>query len=267
MAQRASGTTSTISGLLAAIVTVCSADGWTIHLNTASRVHISKNGYHYELYAGSSDTIYLVGCTGYDAGAIPTAQPGASSVATCPSMVYSPLITTYVVISTGTSLFCFLDRRAYIGGTFSLGVIQDKIGSWTGGQFVQGIGAFNSESLPWSLSGFYPSPTPIYINGSWTPNTSWGHGTGVYDVCTLRSEMPCSYNAGVLLLPTPVFVKNVTDSSLLHPIGYVPDLYMVRGGDVYLVGDVVTFDGTDYTAEVVRPGVSTMATLMVKMNA
>lgn len=263
MSERITGVARNVQAIIAAIKTVCADDGWAVDLDTANRIHVHKDGYHFDIDAGAStNTMNLYACTGYSSGNAAANQPGASGAAECYFIATSSVDTRYEITVTGHNLYAFLDVQSATQGGFCWGVITDKIGTWTGGQFVQGkpgsasVGIFSSANTNTRLS----------INGEWAPNATYGALVGMQDVCSLRGEMPFHYSAGILRMPVPIFVRDVSNASLLHPAGYAPNIYMMRGGDVYMNGDTITFEGEQYRCVVERPGVSTSTTFMLKME-
>lgn len=264
MAHSVSGNVTTVNALVSACNDVCAADGWTIDLFTTGRLHVHKGAYHYEIYAYTANNVGFVACTGYASGQTPPNQPGASPIGS--THIWVSESTYYQIISTGTNLLCFLYRTYSTVVNFcALGVIAEKVGSWTGGQFV--LAGASSYSIPcqvWSI----PNSLYVSINGSWTPNASFGTGCGLYATSTtLRGKMPSAFNAGLLRHPITVYLRNVSNSVLYHPIGYAPNIYSCRGGDVYLIGETIQIEGESHLFCGDTPTISTIATLLVKMEA
>lgn len=269
MAQHTSGSITDIVALVGAIQALCASDGWTVDYSTTGRVHLSKSGYHYEVFSSDSSIIAMIGCTGYAAGQPPASQPGASPSALTHALFSGGNTTYYEIISTGTAVFVCLSRYtsgAGYGNGCAFGVISEKIGSWAGGQFVmpgQGV----------ALAGHYflfsaTSLGHIMIDGQWAPNVSYGYGCGLYAAnIALRNKMPSLFNAGILTLPITIYLRNASSATLYHPIGYAPNLFAVRGGDVYLPGETIQIGGVTHLFVVDHPTVSAVAGLLVKMVA
>lgn len=265
MGEYSSGSATTFDQLIAAIKSVCVADGWSVDLDTAARIHIHKGDYHFDL-GQSGGTLTITGCTGYASGQSAANQPNAKT-ANANTVFYSGFTTHYTMVSTGPNFYC----TSYTPGTavrsfWGFGVVVDKVGVWDGGQFVHGNNvAFSADNVPWY--GLFQGPTiHMRINNEWAPNTTYGAFIGNYHTCGLRGKMPFAHNAGILKLPLDIYHKNIGNSALLHPVGQAPNLYMVRGGDVYAIGDTITFDGDDFVFLGELGQSSTVASLMVKLD-
>jgi len=251
--------------------TLAEENGWSIDrhdLNT--RLHLHKGLLHFEVYKYSSTHLALVGCSGYDSGASATAQPGASAATTGYILDYAGpsnegTMPMFRLVASGTSIYIFpgvIDGSNYPVNTrgMAFGEITEKIGNWADGQFVCGAytGSSGNSSDFWLFSA-HPVSTDISfllkINGSWAPNTSYGYAVGRYSSCSaLRSKMPNVFNAGVLPVPLPLFVKNISNGALLHPIGFAPGLRCIEGGDVYMDGETITIGADTYILVQARQG-------------
>lgn len=271
MASTVSGYLTSIDVVVNACKTLAEQNGWTIDRHDAgTRVHFHKGVLHFEVYKYSATHLGLVGCSGYNSGSTPTAQPGASAATLGYILDYAGpgadgMMPMFRLVATGTSIYIFpgvLDYSSYPINTrgMALGEITDKIGSWEGGQFVCGSYAGSSGSSQdfWLFSA-HPlnSDTSFLLNigGSWAPNASYGYAVGRYSDCwALRSKMPNLFNAGVLPVPLPLFVKNIANGSLLHPIGYAPGLRVLAGGDVYMDGDTIVIGADTYLLVQARQG-------------
>jgi len=169
----------------------------------------------------------------------------------------------YVFVSCGNNLF--VGTSTYDDGTQTnfwgyrwLGVMNvvDKIGNWNGGPLLSG--------------GWYPSTTnyqynnyfmghnnamntygALFYEGAWTTTGAgsiWANGGE-----TIFLSTPNYFNYAVVPIPFILCLYN-TDITLLHPIGYAPDVFRGYGGDcfnneeltigadTYLIWDEHTYD-------------------------
>ena len=264
MANTASGNVAAVNDLVEAFRIVCAADGWTVDYSTTGRIHIHKGSYHFEIYAYTSNNLGIVGCTGYTSGQTPPNQPGASGI--LQTHVIASSTTNYQIISTGSNVICLLYRLYGPAiNSCAFGTISEKIGSWSGGQFVLGGSSYYSTNCDiWSTV----SAGVLMMDGAWAPNASFGSLCGLFGTTVnLRSRMPNTYNAGILRLPITVYLRNLTTPTLYHPIGYAPNIYQANGADVYMIGETIQVNGEDHLFAGSVPGISTVANLLIKMEA
>jgi len=271
------------------IKALAEANGWTIDRHdVSSRLHLHKGANHFEVFVYDGQRIGMVACTGYAAGSSASTQPGTSN--------YNPWGTGvgWVIgsnlandggvpkvryVCTGNTIYCFFGYCQSSGygmntRAMAFGEITDKIGNWTGGQFVSDqYASTNGYSFDMWLFGSADSEMnlQVFVNGAWTDQSTHptvGKAVGFYDTCgALRSKMPNVYNAGILPVPLPLFVRNKSNSSFLHPIGYAPGLRTIAGGDIYVDGDTITIGSDTYIMVQAQQGaVNEYATYAVKLG-
>ena len=262
-----------INDIVSGISTLATANGWTVDYSAAGRVHIHKGGLHFDIYSYDAHQIGIVGCSGYAAGSAATAQPGASPVSVGYvfdiSVSGNGYVAKYRMVASEDNIYvtvltgCSFDP-GFTYRFFGFGNIVDKVGSWSGGQFVLGAPGSSGYNNSSSMGFDNASLLRVLINGSWAPNTSYGWGTSSGISPTISGKMPNKYNAGLMPLPIPLFVRNIADSSKLHPIGFAPNTLRISGGDCYLQGDTFIMGGSTYTAVSHRPD-DTSATYAIKI--
>lgn len=231
------------------------AYGWTIDFfgiySSHNRLHLhNAYGAHFEIWWSSTSVANIKACTGYDSGAIPTAQPGVSE--TCQfisNLQHLIVITTHTVF-----VKIFGTASGYIN--FQFGYINDKIGSWSGGicissTSITGLPAYSSRL--WY--GYYVHWSQVFINGAWSFRLSALGGSntvggGVNGICEseLYSKMPLAYSGGILPVPILLVQIDPTTTSYLHPIGYAPDARCFNGGNVYVQLEEIIINGEKWLA-------------------
>jgi len=236
------GTNTGVVDFLSQIATFAAANGWTIDYQASARVHLHKNGLHFELVI-SSDDLLIYGCTGYDSGAAASAQPGVTT--TSKSSNHSTSGSHYLISTANALYFTNLDtyyNRYHYG---VIGEIADKLSPWSGGQFLA-IGTPSGDVFM-----DFEAPTFFYYDGQW-----WGAGSGANATTTpgalmgnensgvvLSLNQPSPYNLGIMPVPITLFRRSPANTSLLIPLGYMPGLRMVNGGNVYECGEEITIEG------------------------
>jgi len=254
-----------IDVVIEALFLLATDNGWTIDRHdTNSRLHISKSGYHFDIYKVSSTVMGIAACQGYDSGATYSAQPGTSPYKTSTIYDYagpdkSGYMPRFRVCASGNSMFIFpgvIDGSSYYIRTrgMAFGVIEDadKIGNWTGGQYVFGAFVGNNSSDFWLFDNSNTSQSTalaVYVNGEWAPGANLGQPVGRFSTLShIRGKMPNVFNAGVLPTKCPLFAANISNSGLYHPLGFVSGMRLVRGADVYLDGDTFNIGADTYVA-------------------
>lgn len=262
MAQHAKGSAASVNALVETIKNTCAADGWDVDYFITGRAHVHKGAHHFEVYTYSSVSLGLVACTGYSSGRSAINQPGASPVAFGAVLVSGyPIL--YQIVVTGFSFIGIFNRGSNNNPTCcQFGVIADKVGLWTGGQFVMSGPNVISTCQVWSSL----CVANVYLGDQWTPSAMYGAGTGLYP-SPLSLKQPNVFNGGILQLPIPIYLRNVSNSNLLHPIGYAPHVYGVSGGDVYLPGDTITIGGQAYLFAVSSAVATNQANIMFKLDS
>lgn len=246
MALYQSGQVASADGFISDLNTFLAANGWTVDFfglySSHNRLHAHKGLFHVEIWYRDASSINIAGCTGYDSGSAPIAQPSVS--ATLYNYVIFSTANTYMFVSVAEGVYIFNYRSGYKGLIF-LGSIVDKSSAWTDGLFISGMTAQATNNNP--LTGVSGTGTLLYIDGAWktvSAVASAGAVTGLNGAFSLNTKMPNPYNGGHLMVPIRVFERNATTASLLHPLGHFPSVRGILGGDVYVHGQEVPL-GTD----------------------
>lgn len=223
------------------IKTKAEAYGWTIDFfglyGGYNRLHLhNADGAHFEIWYYSSSQVNIRGCTGYDSGATPTAQPGVSGNCTFGNG-------NHLIVVGEHSIFI----KATTSGTYQniqFGYVADKIGSWTGGTFISSTyGDIGTHSFTLWLT-YSTFSSQVYINGVWSTLNS-ASGGAVYGVCEaeLSTKMPFAYSGGLLPCPIMLVRINPTTTAYRDPLGYAPDVRCFNGGNVYASLEEIVIDG------------------------
>jgi hypothetical protein len=251
MAQIVNGSNNTsLASFFLLIGPFLSSNGWTLDKDESNRIHAHKGTSHFELYLAVTSTVSLVGCTGYDSGAAWNAQPGSGTEATTQSNLIQsdsthPLY--YVFVSTENAFYAFL-KSTYSNAepVISFGVVENKIGGWSNGEYYTLGNSPESGSL-FSSTGYQNGS--VRIDGTWTPLSQTGGACGLRNLnISLRSAMPFTYSAGILPNPIMLFQRDPTTNTLFHPIGFLPDIFAFNGGDIYEQFGEVEIGVDTYTA-------------------
>lgn len=263
MAYIETGTFTSNSEFYSKLATFLQTNGHTIDVLTSTRLHAHKGDCHIELWFSSY--AYMMGCSGYDSGAASAAQPGGPGDGAYCAVIYtSP--SYYRFVSTPNAIYAFVVGHYttyYKTWLLAWGTVVDKVGGWTGGLFfsangVQGVAAGSASGQTPANSAAY-GYARLYINGAWTPLTAAGGMCGQLDVAnTFYQKMPFKYNAGLLPVPSNLFVRNTGTSTLLHPIGKLPDVMLFEGGTLYMDLDTITIGGNEWVCsngDPMNPGV------------
>lgn len=242
MAAYAFFTATTTNLFIQNIKTMAEANGWIIDFfglyGSNNRLHLHNSaGAHFEIWYSSATAVNIRGCTGYDSGAIPTAQPGVSGNCT-----FGANGAHLIVI--GPSAIYIKQVTSSKAQNIQFGSIIEKIGSWIGGTFISST-CGDLASYAFSLWSSYSAfPSQVYINGAWSTLSSINAG-GVYGVCEseLYAKMPFSYSGGIVPVPMLLVRINPTTTSYRDPLGYAPDLRRFSGGDVYAQLEEILING------------------------
>lgn len=243
MAFYQKGIITTANQLVADFKVLAEANGWTIDLFTTyltyNRVHLHKGTSHFEVYATSPMIFSIVGCTGYSAVDIPTAQPGATAQKPCVALVAGQ---DFCIIST-TGAICI----SYYNSSWAqrmwacIGTIQTKIGTFSDGMFC--CNSYTSFlGLDWfSYTG------QLYINGSWTTEAAAGGFGGSVNYDThICAKQPMEYNAGILPVPVTLFLGLASNGTMKQPIGFAPGVFRCNGGNIYTRAEEITVGADTY---------------------
>lgn len=227
------------------IKTKAEAYGWIIDFfglysgNNRLHLHNTDNA-HFDIWWASASAVYIVACTGYDAGSAPTAQPGASGIG------YFQGVRPHLIIVGPHAIFVKSYATDY--QCMHFGFINDKIGAWEGGTFLSHTTSTSYSHTLWGVSyGTASLYSQVLINGAWTARNFSAAGTAGAVVAISGSQligrMPFLYSGGILPIPLLLAFVNATTTSYRHPIGYAPDVRMFRGGDVYAQLEELVIDG------------------------
>jgi hypothetical protein len=210
------------------------ANGWTILAYTAGNsVEFSKGPSRFKMTYYSTVGVDMYG---YDSIA------GWSEAVIMIYLNYTP----YVFISAGYSVYF---QRAYSTSTFVGGFvyIADRVGNWTsGGCCVSGSYSNGSYFFGYIQHANYGAT--LAINGAWTPQVTSGAGSLYTPVSSGFYKPPTPYSNSILLGKYPTFVRNLVNTSLLHPIGFLPNLYNanVWYNNFYVKNDIFTIGADTY---------------------
>lgn len=246
MAYYQNYTFTTANQALQDLAAFAAANGWTIDFSGAYntsywRVHLHQGEAHFDFYSANATTFYMYGCTDYNSGLAPDLQPGASGIK---SYIYAVGKNYWFVAVAGAIYTAHIDgSNGFNWGMF--GTISAKIGSWTGGACAQANSAANLlEISAYTAANGYAQ---LYYNGAWSAHNTAANGfCGSANTSDLPTKQPVVSNGGIIPIPVAVYVRNTTDSSKRHPMGYAPGLYRVSGGDIYSPGDIITIGGDEY---------------------
>lgn len=227
------------------------ANGWTIDFfgtyNGNNRLHLHKGSSHFEVWYRDNLRVYLCGCTGYSSGAAPTAQPGTSAAIS--HLASYTGITEVYFASSGSSLYLGANRSGDYrwGGCLT---ITEKVGTWAGGIMVVG----DDFNTPNDTYRFFFGPRAdymtLFINGVWTPLNGSAVANALYGMLYSDNAFtwtpPARHNLGILPTKCPLFVRNASNTGLVHPVGFAPGLRVASPGDVYDVHSTMTIDGASH---------------------
>jgi len=250
-------------------------NGWTTDFNgiygTYRRLHIHKNGVHFDFQGAQPLGGGFYGCTGYSAGVAAVSQPGVSAAKNFTIVSNGG----YEFVSTPTAIYMAcraLDVTDYgWGGIWTS--VQNKIGVWT-----EGFGCTSMQASTWSFGSTAFSSAQgslqLYYNGGWSASAP-ANGAGGIRGITLTTNLaaddqPNFYNAGILPFPVPLFRVHPTDVTKVEPMGYFPDLFFANAGDLYMGEDVLTIGGDSYlilSGHNGTVGLSSYADLLFKVGA
>lgn len=143
MAHSTSTTTTSVHDLINNLATFALAAGWTVERNTLSGTNRTLTLKRAEtdyihVFNTSQDRILLRGSTGFDAGAVPSAQPGASPGGATVSRVQGPYPKVWF-FADGPEVVVVVRRgdqnSAY--ASFAFGALA-KYGTYSGGTYFDG---------------------------------------------------------------------------------------------------------------------------------
>ena len=239
----------TLNQILIDLSAFLSANGFTIDFNgvyntSYRRLHFHKGSAHYDMYSASGLTCTMYGCTGYDSGSAPNAQPGVA------------LSNSLTVVTGGGYCFISTTDAVYVGiislaGLYNWGVflynIPNKVGSYSGGFGLSGSGASTDVYLDnWGYAG--SQGAQLYINGVWTTqgNGVVNEASGNNVTTGIGKYSPFCYNSGIIPFPILIMVSGPTDSTKRIPLGYAPSIYRACPGDLYVLGDTIIIGSDTY---------------------
>lgn len=246
MSNYLTGNFVTANQILIDLSPLLTANGWIVdydgvYSTSYRRIHFHKGTAHFEIYSGSATYLYFYGCTGWSSGSAPTAQPGVSAGS---KSQYGTAGYPYYVVVTPRAVFIGLPINSYLTIYWStMFIVESKIGNWSDGHGLSGAG--NSGFMG---SSWYGAPTyaQIYCNGAWSPTAVAGGLCGNHYAYDLVAKTPCYYNGAVIPFPIVLFVRDTVDTTKFRPIGYMPDFYKTRAGDLYTTGDTKVIGSDTY---------------------
>jgi hypothetical protein len=221
-------------------------NGWTVDLDAVyatsyRRLHFHKGAAHFDLISAGATGLSMYHCTGYDSGALPSAQPGAGTNSGVGFALTA--LGSYWLVSTVGGLWMGLVDT---GGNFQWGgffIIQLKIGN-----YADGFGAHTpSPALLFSEGcGRNPYFNQIHVEGSWGAPGGAGELAGSGNSGDLPTKQPEKYNAG--LIPFPILVCRFypLDITKRQPLGFAPGVFRANGGDIYSVADELVIGSNTY---------------------
>jgi hypothetical protein len=272
-------TFTTANDAIARLKLFAEANGWTVDLyseGTNYRLHIHKGVAHFDLLAyNSSSQIALYGCTGYDSGATNSTQPNTSLT----SIYYDQFIVgdiIYLISCIGIMVVKWWAAPLFPNrATMYMGNITDKVGVWADGIFVKNF-VLASSAANDTFGPTIGDIAFVYVNGQWTAKSSNGVnrliGLAVNDdytnsVSNLGISQPNTFNAAIIPFPIPLCQANSLTATVWHPLGFIPNVYRIRGGDVYVDKEIINISGSEYIVIEGRYGIPKNHTLLVKLGA
>jgi hypothetical protein len=271
-------TYTTANDVLARLKLFAEANGWTTDLyseGTNYRLHIHKGVAHFDMLVDAlNNRFILYGCTGYDAGATNSTQPNTSPT---PSSYNQFVVgdTVYLISCIGIMVVKRYTYSSYLcRAVMYIGNITDKVGVWADGIFVKNFCVWytlSNDTFPSSMGEI----AFAYVNGQWTAKSSTGVdrliGLAVNDDAinptNLGISQPTSFNASILPFPVPLCKANSATATVWHTLGFVPNVYRIGSGDVYVDKEIISISGSDYIVIEGRYNVPTNHTLLVKLGA
>jgi hypothetical protein len=155
-----------------------------------------------------------------------------------------------------------------------IGNITDKVGVWADGIFVK-----NFDNIYGVCNDTFPSTMGdisfAYVDGQWTAKSSSAVnrliGLAVdndsSNLTNLGISQPTAFNAAIIPFPVPLCKANSATATVWHPLGFVPNVYRIGSGDVYVDKDVISISGSDYIVIEGRYNTPKNHTLLVKLGA
>jgi hypothetical protein len=230
-----------------------SANGWTVDSDgvynaSYRRLHVHKGAAHFDLYSSSATNIYAFGCTDYAAASAPNAQPGNESLTlTGRALAIYPNYDAHFISVAGAVYIGVLNSNGVAIWSFFVHA-PDKIGNWSGGGAIMCGGANSIGLSANSISNSSYGLASAYVNGAWTKTGSVAAGSlcGLETNSDLSTKQPMFYNQGIMPLPVGMAIRNATDTSLYHPLLFLPGVYRANGGTLYDYGESLTIGGETY---------------------
>ena len=233
-----------IADTLAKLATFAAANGWSVGTATATETAMTKGGV--TLRAVQQDWQRIVAYAVVD---------GVQSGGVVFSFPYVAGKTTYFrLVACGNNIFigrnAWYNTDTYHGWRwFGMLTIASKIGAWSGGTLLCS-GTNNNASTAYAADQYFLDNdmyrySTLYKEGVWTVQGNqvgnlWG---------SIGSEVlvqsPNYYNAATVPIPIMLFIFD-TKTTYIHPIGYAPDVYRAGKGDIYVSGEIITINGSDY---------------------
>jgi len=234
--------------MLQRFATFLAANGWTIDLSAVYstsywRVHCHRGNAHFDMYTSTMTTLNCYGCTGFNGGAIPSAQPGAHVTAGTSTILSQIAGSKVLFISTEAGVYWsgFTIASGYYYWHFMLHSFN-KIGTWSDGfMTATGYGVMFSNLM-------YGTPyfTRLYYNGGWSERVVAGGLHGCYAPSDLASRAYNMFNAGIALFPMLFYIAPTFDSTKRIPMAYVLGFYRGSAGDLYQSEELMTIGSDAY---------------------
>ena len=270
MGNYTTGTCATAESLLSNISTFLTSNGWTVDLTSSTRLHVHKAEAHVEFWL-SGNEFYTMACTGYDSGLSSALQPGGASSLSYLQLVFNSKLLSFVFVSTANAFYMSVQKNSSYPyrSLQGVGTIVDKLGAWTGGLFFAGGNTWASD-----YSSLFEVEQNVsvrmLVNGVWSSSTINAPmaATGGLDVLvSLWPKQPNVYNAGILPQPIFIFQRDSLAASMLHPLGYFPDVMAFYGGSVYAEGELITINNDMWVVSAMSPAEMVVPYLLFKVGA
>lgn len=272
------GSATGINDLLDKFRAFAVANGWTANRFTTQGsgkwLNIEKSGLVFNVVSdptsGSSGDpagwLLCYGATSYNSGAAYNAQPNSSGLSKVNGLGTGS-ITAYHFFAGTEYLYAAIEVTSGVYRHLHLGSLT-KFGTFTGGAFIMGTAIYTSgtvtitdltNQVPWFSTGSSNSQNRIRADINGATNKWFGMqasatitsraigGVSYYDdygyMGPLIRDNPNALNGLAVMQPVHIMCGN--SNNLYNPIGYAPDLRLVRLDNLN-PADVVTIAGVDW---------------------